>query len=100
MSLRPVRGSRHRRVTTVRCSRPTIDHLELRALLSTTVAHPTFVIGPFAGGGRPRRRVHACATASKPMDSAALLSTASPARAAARRSPSSMPTTTRTSSPI
>jgi len=30
-----------------------MDHLESRALLSTTVAHPTFVVGPFSGGNGP-----------------------------------------------
>ncbi|MFI5455300.1 MAG: DUF4082 domain-containing protein [Isosphaerales bacterium] len=30
-----------------------MDHLESRALLSTTVAHPTFVVGPFGGGSGP-----------------------------------------------
>ena len=30
-----------------------MDHLESRALLSTTVTHPTFELGPFAGGSGP-----------------------------------------------
>ena len=28
-----------------------MDHLESRALLATMVSHPTFVLGPFGGGG-------------------------------------------------
>jgi len=35
--------------------KPRIDHLESRSLLTATplVAHPTFEIGPWAGGGGP-----------------------------------------------
>ena len=53
MSSRTASGSRRYRSTTLSRSRPLVDHLESRALLSTTVAHPTFVLEPFAGGGGP-----------------------------------------------
>ncbi len=51
MSLQLARRSPHRRLPTVRSSRPVIDLLESRTLLSTTVSHPTFVLGPFGGTG-------------------------------------------------
>ncbi len=53
MSSRIAHGSRRCRSTTLRRFRPRIDHLESRALLSTTVTHPTFVLEPFAGGSGP-----------------------------------------------
>ncbi len=51
MTSKPARGSRHSCPTTRRRSMPSLDHLESRALLSTTAVHPTFVLSPFAGGG-------------------------------------------------
>jgi hypothetical protein len=52
MSLHAACGSRHRHSTTVRLSRPIVDQLETRTLLSTTAAsHPTFVLGPLGGTG-------------------------------------------------
>lgn len=48
MSSRTTRG--RRRCATRRSARPRIDHLESRAMLSTTVVHPTFVLVPFGGG--------------------------------------------------
>ncbi len=51
MSARIASGSRRFRSTTVRRSRPAVDHLESRALLTTTAAHPTFVLEPFGGPG-------------------------------------------------
>ncbi len=53
MSSRATRRSLRSPRWTQRSVRPGIDHLESRALLSTTVAHPTFVIGPMGGGGPP-----------------------------------------------
>jgi len=53
MSSRTALASRRCRSTTVRRSRPGLDCLESRALLSTTFAHPTFVVGPFGGGTGP-----------------------------------------------
>jgi Domain of unknown function (DUF4082)/Fibronectin type III domain len=50
MSSRTTRGPHRCRFTTWRCSRPMIDHLESRAMLSTTVVHPTFVMVPMGGG--------------------------------------------------
>jgi hypothetical protein len=46
-----MRGSRRHRMTTARFSRPIMEELELRALLSATAAHPTFVLGPLGGTG-------------------------------------------------
>ena len=52
MGPRPARSLRHHRLTTVRRTKPNIEALELRALLSRTIiGHPTFVIGPLAGNG-------------------------------------------------
>jgi hypothetical protein len=53
MSSRTASESRRCRVRNLRSSRPLIDQLESRALLTTVVAHPTFVIEPFGGGGGP-----------------------------------------------
>ena len=55
MSSRATRRSLRSRSSTQRSLRPRIDHLESRSLLTTTplVAHPTFEIGPLAGGGGP-----------------------------------------------
>jgi hypothetical protein len=53
MSSRKARQSRRCRLTTPRRSKPMMDHLESRAMLSLTAPHPTFVIGPFGGGNGP-----------------------------------------------
>ncbi len=53
MSSRKTRRSRRCRSTILRSSKPMMDHLESRALLSVTAAHPTFVLGPFGGGNGP-----------------------------------------------
>jgi Domain of unknown function (DUF4082)/Fibronectin type III domain len=50
MSLRSTRGLHGCRFVTRRSSRPRIDHLESRAMLSTVVVHPTFVLAPLGGG--------------------------------------------------
>ena len=100
MSSRTVRGSRRYRVTTLRRSKPIVDHLESRALLSTMVARPTFVIEPFGGGAGPGGGF----TPAQMQEAYGFNSIVSmvppPARAKVRRSRSSMPTTTPTSSPI
>src|SRR5262245_47153632 len=50
MSSRTPRGPHPGRVAKPRSSRPKIDHLESRAMLSLTVVQPTFVMHPMGGG--------------------------------------------------
>ena len=50
MSSRTPRESHRTRVAIRRSSRPRIDHLESRTMLSLTVVQPTFVMRPMAGG--------------------------------------------------